>query len=150
MTGSRIVGIDLGGTRFRIGVLGVGSKGDLNLQGNVEELSSPRRWEEFVQVLSDRQEQAKVTPEGYAIAIAGSIEGHAKVIRTPNLPWLDGRNVPGELAPCLGCGSEADRHRERHGGCCLRRESKGSSKKVRMGDLRHYLDGMGRCFDPQR
>jgi len=39
--------------------------------------------------------------EGYGIAIAGAIEGHAKVFKAPNLPWLDGRNVPEELAPHL-------------------------------------------------
>jgi len=102
MTGSRIVGIDLGGTRFRIGVLEVGSKGDLNLPGDVEKLSSPRSWEEFTGVLKDHRKRGPKDVGGYAIAIAGSIEGHAKVIRAPSLPWLDRRNVSGELALCLG------------------------------------------------
>jgi glucokinase len=102
VTGSRIVGIDLGGTRLRIGVLEVDPKCNLNLAGNVEELPSPRSWEEFTSVLKDHKDQAGVTPEGYGIAIAGSIKKHAEVIKAPSLPWLDGRNVSGELAPCLG------------------------------------------------
>lgn len=96
-----IMGIDLGGRMLRMGLVGIDSKGNLDLQGSVEEHPSPRSWEEFLQVLRSHLSKAS-NVEGYGIAIAGAIEGHAKVVKAPNLPWLDGRNVPEELAPSLG------------------------------------------------
>jgi glucokinase len=97
-----IIGIDLGGRALRIGIIEDNSKGKLSLQGSVEEHSSPRSWEEFLQVLGSwYKRKAEASKEGCGIAIAGVIENHAKVVKAPNLPWLDGRNVPKELAPHL-------------------------------------------------
>lgn len=98
-----VMGIDLGGRRLRMGQIVIGSDGSLGLQGSVEERPSPKSWEEFVKVL---YEHHKSDVEGYGIAIAGAIEDHAAVVKAPNLPWLDGRNVPEELAPHLGLDSK--------------------------------------------
>jgi len=97
--GKCIVGVDLGGRLLRLGVVQINTQGNLNLQGDVVEHPSPRSWDEFLQVLRSHQPS---NIKGYGIAIAGAIEGHAKVAKAPNLPWLDGRNVPEELTPHLG------------------------------------------------
>lgn len=88
---------------LRMGLVEVDTRGHLDLQGSIEKHPSPRSWDEFLQVL--RSHRASNT-EGYGIAIAGAIENHAKVDKAPNLPWLDGRNVPEELAPHLGLDSK--------------------------------------------
>ena len=102
--GKYIVGVDLGGRLLRLGIVQIDPQGNLNLQEDVVEYPSPRSWKEFLQVLEGWHERKvqSFNIEGYGIAIAGAIEGHAKVVKAPNLPWLDGRNVPEKLAPHLG------------------------------------------------
>ncbi len=96
-----VVSMDLGGRALRMGIVQFDVKGGLHLLGDVEEGSSPKSWEEFVDVAKGYQAKAS-NPEGFGVAIAGAIECHAKVIKAPNLPWLDGHDVPQELAPHVG------------------------------------------------
>lgn len=90
-------GIDLGGTWLRSGLLeGDGQEGHLS---GIEKHPSPANWEEFVEMLSALNADGI---EGFGVAISGPIADHARVLKGPNLPWLDGRNVRRELESALG------------------------------------------------
>ena len=62
----------------------------------VDEYPTPKDWDTFVAILS------KYDADGVGIAIAAPIENHTRVIKAPNLPWLDGRDVRKELQSALG------------------------------------------------
>jgi predicted NBD/HSP70 family sugar kinase len=88
-----MVGVDLGGTWVRVGVL----RPDGSLQ--VDRYPSPKGWEEFAALLKP---YAGADVRGFGVAIAGPIQSHAIVVKGPNLRWLDGRDVRRDLECILG------------------------------------------------
>ncbi len=90
------IGVDLGGSWVRIGVLNPAAGGALE---RVERHPSPAGWERFVEVMG-RYNSSDI--EGFGIAIAGTIAEHAVVVKAPNLHWLDGRHVRRDLEGALG------------------------------------------------
>src|ERR1043166_5990092 len=89
---ARKIGIDLGGSWVRVGVL----DGETL---NVEKYPSPGGWERLVSLV-----QPHVTADvtGIGVAIAGPIEDHSLVVKGPNLHWLDGRDVGRDLGAAVG------------------------------------------------
>ena len=94
--GTRI-GVDVGGTWLRAGVIETGP-GEARI-GRFEKHPSPVDWDGLVKILA-RYDGEGV--DGFGIAISGPIEDHARVIKGPNLPWLEGRNVRQTLEGVLG------------------------------------------------
>jgi glucokinase len=86
------IGVDLGGSWVRVGVLG----GDACL--HVNRHPSPGGWDAFAALLAP---YATADVEGFGIAIAGPIQDHALVLKGPNLHWLDGRDVRRDLGAIL-------------------------------------------------
>src|SRR4051794_40166354 len=91
------IGVDLGGSWMRVGVQDPAVDGG-RLQ-RVDKHPSPGGWERFAEILGGYN-SADVA--GYGIAIAGPIQEHARVLKGPNLPWLDGRDVRQDLERLLG------------------------------------------------
>lgn len=90
------VGVDLGGSWMRIGVVDTNAN---SLAGPpVAKHPSPRSWPEFVELLT-RHDTADIG--GFGVAISGPIDDHAIVVHGPNLPWLSGRNVGQDLRTIL-------------------------------------------------
>ena len=89
------IGVDVGGSWVRVGVLELGAGGTLH----VEKYPSPDNWDAFVALLSPHTGRDVV---GFGVAIAGPIEDHATVVKGPNLHWLDGRDVRKDLGKALG------------------------------------------------
>jgi fructokinase len=90
------VGVDMGGTWLRAGVVEEGASG-----GRINRFvkhPTPTNWDGLVNILApyDRDEI-----EGFGIAISGPIADHATVIKGPNIPWLEGRNVRQDLQAAL-------------------------------------------------
>lgn len=92
----RRIGVDLGGSWVRVGSIDVATDGVLE---SVERHTSPASWDRLVEILA-RYNAADV--EGYGIAVAATIEGHAEIVKAPNLRWLDGRNMGRDLEAALG------------------------------------------------
>jgi predicted NBD/HSP70 family sugar kinase len=91
------VGVDMGGTWLRAGVVEEGASG-----GRINRFvkhPTPSNWDSFVNILApyDREDI-----DGFGIAISGPIADHASVIKGPNIPWLEGRNVRQDLQTALG------------------------------------------------
>jgi predicted NBD/HSP70 family sugar kinase len=81
---------------MRVGVV----EGNAN-EGRVSEFEkhqTPVEWNRFVEILAP---YAK-TAEGFGVAVSGPVADHARVIKGPNIPWLEGRNVRQELELALG------------------------------------------------
>jgi predicted NBD/HSP70 family sugar kinase len=94
---TRRIGVDLGGSWLRLGVVDTAAKRDL-----VRHLGthpSPTSWDGLVDLLA-RHNSDDV--HGYAVAISGPVFNHSTLIRGPNLPWLSGRNVREGLEVALG------------------------------------------------
>jgi glucokinase len=91
------VGVDLGGRWLRIGVIDPINNGAIPQPDTPR--NGPQSWNEFVDIILSI---AHNDVEGYGIAVAGPVENHSTVIRGPNLPWLNGRNVRQELELVLG------------------------------------------------
>ncbi len=92
---SKKIGVDLGGRWLRVGVIDPVNKGTIS---KADLYDAPQSWGEFVDIMSSYQCN---DVEGYGIAIAGPVKNHSTVIRGPNLPWLNGRNVRQELEVIL-------------------------------------------------
>jgi predicted NBD/HSP70 family sugar kinase len=90
------VGIDVGGTWLRAGV--IDSEASDGGVSRFEKYPSPASWEDFTKIVSSYD---KADIQGFGVAIAGPIDDHARVIKGPNLSWLEGRNVRGELEAVL-------------------------------------------------
>jgi predicted NBD/HSP70 family sugar kinase len=91
------VGVDMGGTWLRAGVVEDSANG-----GRINRFvkhPTPTNWDGLVNILApyDRDDI-----EGFGIAISGPIADHASVIKGPNIPWLEGRNVRQDLQAALG------------------------------------------------
>jgi glucokinase len=93
---SRIVGVDLGGTWLRMAVVDL-EAGDPAIE--IQKIPSPERWEQFQAVL---EPYAKSNVQGFGIAASGPVDDHTTLIRAPNLPWLNGRNLSRDLSRALG------------------------------------------------
>ena len=91
----RIVGVDLGGTWLRIAVVDLEKESALEVQ----KIPSPESWEQLQAVLNP---YATPDIDGVGIAVSGPVADHATLIRAPNLPWLNGRNLSLELSQTLG------------------------------------------------
>jgi predicted NBD/HSP70 family sugar kinase len=94
---SKLIGVDLGGTWLRAASIDAGGQ-DRRI-GPVEKQPAPGDWAKFVEALARFNEHEV---DGFGVALSGPIADHAHVIRGPNLPWLDGRNVRDELESALG------------------------------------------------
>lgn len=94
---ARKIGVDLGGSWLRIGMVDTDASGGSAPQ--VQKYANPQKWETFVDILSRYN-----TPdiEGFGVAISGPIQDHALVIQGSNLPWLTGRHVRPDLQTLLG------------------------------------------------
>src|SRR5437870_2933720 len=92
----RKIGVDLGGSWVRVGVLGPGPEGG-SLQ--VEKYPSPGGWDRLVGLL---RPHVTADVEGVGVAIAGPIENHSLVVKGPNLHWLDRRDVGRDLGAAIG------------------------------------------------
>jgi len=95
-----IIGVDLGGTKLRTGVVEVDDEGRLGEVQSWQEQGTPPCWEELVKILHayrEEREEGGIEIDGLGIALAGVIENRAKVIKSPAIPWLDGRDVAEEL-----------------------------------------------------
>jgi predicted NBD/HSP70 family sugar kinase len=93
----RRIGVDLGGSWMRVGSLDA-ARPDGMLE-NEHKHASPDSWAQLVELLS-RYNTPDV--EGYGIAVAATNEEHARIVVAPNLPWLNDRNMRGELQAVLG------------------------------------------------
>jgi predicted NBD/HSP70 family sugar kinase len=91
------VGVDLGGTWLRLGLVDIDAKDDA--VRHLGAYPSPTSWDGLVELLS-RHNSDDI--QGYAVAVSGPIDHHATVIRGPNLPWISGRNVREGLSTALG------------------------------------------------
>lgn len=91
------IGVDLGGSWVRLGVLDVASAS--SVLEKVERHSSPGTWDRLVEILA-RGNAPDI--DGYGIAVAATLENHAQVVKAPNLRWLDGRNMRRDLEATLG------------------------------------------------
>jgi glucokinase len=93
---ARKIGVDMGGSWLRVGVLEPGPEGGTL---RVDKHASPGGWDNFAAALAP---YCTADVEGVGIAIAGPIEDHAVVVKGPNLHWLDGRDVRKDLGKILG------------------------------------------------
>jgi predicted NBD/HSP70 family sugar kinase len=93
---SRIVGVDLGGTWLRIGVV------ELEADDPVIDVKKIPSSESLEQLQAALEPYAKSGIDGFGIAVSGPVADHATLIRAPNLPWLNGRNLSGDLRRSLG------------------------------------------------
>jgi glucokinase len=91
----RIVGVDLGGTWMRVAQIEPASSAPLEPQN----LPSPSDWQTFV---AELQRHNATHVEGYGLAVSGPIVDHAHVVTAPNLPWLNGCDLPQHLERALG------------------------------------------------
>jgi predicted NBD/HSP70 family sugar kinase len=90
------VGVDMGGTWLRAGVVEEGAHG-----GRIDRFvkhPTPTDWDGLVNILAPYDRD---TIEGFGIAISGPIADHATIIKGPNIPWLEGRNVRQDLQTAL-------------------------------------------------
>jgi predicted NBD/HSP70 family sugar kinase len=92
---ARRLGADLGGTWLRAGVVENGERGG-RISRYVKH-PTPKDWNGFVSMLAPYEDT-----DGFGIAISGPIADHASVIKGPNIPWLEGRNVREDLQTALG------------------------------------------------
>ncbi len=86
------IGVDLGGSWVRVGVL------DADGSLRVDKHASPGGWEHFAAILAP---YSAADVDGFGVAIAGPIQDHAVVVKGPNLHWLDGRDVRRDLEAVL-------------------------------------------------
>lgn len=93
---SRIVGVDLGGTWLRTAVVDL-EAGDPAIE--VQKIPSPECWEQLQAAL---EPYANSNIDGFGIAASGPVDDHATLIRAPNIPWLNGRNLKRDLNRALG------------------------------------------------
>src|SRR6478672_5660543 len=88
------VGVDMGGTWLRVGIV--------ETDGQITRFMKhprPAHWEGLVSILTHYDEQ---DIKGFGVALSGPIANHASVIKGPNIPWLEGRNVRKDLQTALG------------------------------------------------
>jgi glucokinase len=90
------IGVDLGGTWVRVGVLEPGPNGGTL---RIEKHASPGGWDNFAALLAPYR---SADIDGVGVAIAGPIKDHTLVVKGPNLHWLDGRDVGKDLGNVLG------------------------------------------------
>jgi glucokinase len=130
------IGVDLGGTWLRLGLVDTDAKHD-----EVRHLGaypSPTTWEGLVELLS-RHTSDDI--QGYAVAVSGPIDSHATVIRGPNLPWT-------KRAPALVRSVGQERRRLQRYGSGYRGEvGPRCVTAIHLGDLRYDLHGLGRQLD---
>ena len=93
---ARKIGIDLGGSWVRVGIFDPSREND---PLHVEKYASPGSWDRLVGLIAPH-----VTADvlGVGVAVAGPIEHHSRVVKGPNLHWLDGRDVGNELCKAVG------------------------------------------------
>jgi predicted NBD/HSP70 family sugar kinase len=91
------IGVDMGGTWLRTGIVEPGP-GGARISGFVKH-PTPANWDGLVNILAPYVQDDM---EGFGIAISGPIADHASVIKGPNIPWLEGRNVRQDLQAALG------------------------------------------------
>jgi predicted NBD/HSP70 family sugar kinase len=89
------VGVDLGGTWLRAGIVSGATSG----VGEYIKRPAPTAMDQLVDVLSPF---ARDDIDGLGVAVSGPIDNHARVVQSPNIPWLKGRNLRAELEQALG------------------------------------------------
>lgn len=95
---SYVVGVDLGGTWMRVGIVDP-SNGTPDLAIEVHRDPSPRSWDALVDLLKPH---ATADIAGFGVAVSGPVQDHAVLVTGPNLPWLSGRNIRRDLESALG------------------------------------------------
>jgi len=94
-----MIGVDLGGTRIKVGVVN---------DGNVErstsvETGADKGPKHVLDVIAETVKQLDSHPAAVGLAIPGGVNPEGLVWRMPNIPGFEGMNISGELRARLGC-----------------------------------------------
>lgn len=94
-----MIGVDLGGTRIKVGVVN---------DGNVEkstsvETGADKGPKHVLDVIAETVKQLDSHPVAVGLAIPGGVNPEGLVWRMPNIPGFEGMNISGELRARLGC-----------------------------------------------
>ena len=92
---ARKIGVDLGGSWVRVGILDPGPDGGTL---HVEKYPSPGGWDRLIGLIAPH---ITADVRGVGVAVAGPIENHSLVVKGPNLHWLDGRDVGRDLGAAI-------------------------------------------------
>jgi glucokinase len=94
-----MIGVDLGGTRIKAGVVEQGEVGR-SLSVNTDPDQGPNH---VLDVIADTVKQLEKEPQSVGLAIPGGVNPEGRVWRMPNVPGFEGVNISRELSQRLGC-----------------------------------------------
>jgi glucokinase len=94
-----MIGVDLGGTRVKAGIVENGEV-TRSLSVNTEADKGPAR---VLDVIAGAVKQLDEHPASVGLAIPGGVNPEGKVWRMPNVPGFEGINIAAELSKRLGC-----------------------------------------------
>ena len=94
-----MIGVDLGGTRIKVGVV---ENGEVTKSKSVD-TGADKGPKHVLDVIADTVKQLDPHPAALGLAIPGGVNPQGLVWRMPNVPGFEGVNISGELKARLGC-----------------------------------------------
>ena len=95
----KLIGVDLGGTRIKAGVVIDGRLAD-STSVNTQADSGPVH---VLNVIADAVKRLDCTPSAVGLAVPGGVNPEGFCWRLPNIPGFEGINISSELNARLGC-----------------------------------------------
>jgi predicted NBD/HSP70 family sugar kinase len=95
----KMIGVDLGGTRIKVGIVIGGELAD-SISVNTQAESGPAH---VLDVIADAVKRLDSKPPAVGLAIPGGVNPEGFCWRLPNVPGFEGVNISAELRARLGC-----------------------------------------------